>query len=141
MDNTTATTTTTRYNSPIPPNIEIVGTKPELAKTQEANLGALLYPENGGYYLKYPESKVVAIASDRLCSVLDDSYTSLLFHYEREGLHQEAEEVMKELRKGGIDADALKRDASVEIKSGACVLDGGPDRDAGDDGQQPKAGP
>ncbi|OOQ86424.1 hypothetical protein PEBR_21317 [Penicillium brasilianum] len=132
--NDTTSTTTTRHNSPIPPNIEIVATKPEMVKIQHANLGALLYPENGGYYLKYPESKVVAIASDRLCSVLDDSYMSLLFHCEREGMHQEAEEVMEDLRKAGIDADTLKRDANVEIKSGACVLDGGLDRDGGDDG-------
>lgn len=138
MNNITPTTKA-RYKSPIPPNIEIVGTKPELAKIQHANLGALLSPENGGYYLKYPESKVVAIASDRLCSVLDDSYLSLLFNFEREGLHQEAEEVMEDLRKGMIDADTLKRDASVEIKSGACILDGDLARDAGDDGQRPKA--
>lgn len=138
MDQAT-TTTTTRYKSPIPHNVNIIETKPELGKTQDANQGALLYPENGGYYLKYSEGTVVAIASDRLCSVLDESYLSLYFHYEREGLHNEAEEVIEDLRKGCIDADRLKRDASVELKSGSCVLDRDADRDSSDDGQHTKA--
>lgn len=133
--NQATTTTTTRYKSPIPQNVDIIETKPELGRIQDANQGALLYPENGGYYLKYPESAVVAIASDRLCSVLDESYLSLFFYYEREGLHTEAEEVLEDLRKGGIDAERLKRDASVELKSGACVVDRDGDRDASDHGQ------
>lgn len=138
--NNTATTTTTRYKSPIPPNVEIAETKPAFAKIQDANVGTLLYAENGGYYLKYPEGKVVAIASDRLCSILDDSHMSLIFHLERNGLHEKAEEVMRDLREAGIDADRLKRETSEEIKSGACVMDPGLDEDAGDDIQQPKAG-
>lgn len=131
--NKTTATTTTRYKSPIPPNVEIVKTKPEFAKIQNTNSGTLVGPENGGYYLKFPEGKVVAIASDRLCSVMDDSYMSLYFHFEREGLHKEAEETMEDLRKAGIDVDRLKRDTSDEIRSGACVIDSGLDQDAGDD--------
>lgn len=137
--NQATTSITTRYKSPIPQNVDIIETKPELGKTQGANQGALLYPENGGYYLKYPEGAVVAIASDRLCSVLDESYLSLFFYYERKGLHIEAEEVLEDLRKGGIDAERLRRDACVELKSGACVLDRDADRDASDDGQHTTA--
>ncbi|EED19330.1 hypothetical protein TSTA_026410 [Talaromyces stipitatus ATCC 10500] len=119
------TSTTTRCKSPIPPDVII-------AKIQHANLGALAVPGNGGYYLKYPEGKVVAIASDRLCSVLDDSIMS-------DGKYEEANETMEDLRKAGIDADKLKAEASEEIKNGACVLDGDFDGDSRDDGQQPKA--
>lgn len=85
--------------------------------------------------MKLPEGKVIAIASDRLCSIMDDSYMSLYFHFEREGLHKEAEETLEDLRKAGIDADRLKRDTSDEIKSGACVRDSGLNEDAGDDSQ------
>lgn len=94
-----------------------------MAKLQHANLGALSYPENGGYYLKYPEGKVVAIADDRLCSVLDDSHVSLIFNLERQGLHEEANDIMEDLRKAGIDADNLKEEASDLLKSGACIRD------------------
>lgn len=120
-----AATTTTRYKSPIPPSVKIAVTKPELGRLQEANLGCLLYPENGGYYLKHPEGAIIAIASDRLCSVLDDSYLSLLFHFERDGLQKEAQEVVDDLRKGGMDVARLKADASDEVRSAACVWDGG----------------
>ncbi|KAJ5806848.1 hypothetical protein N7474_010440 [Penicillium riverlandense] len=139
--NKSAAITTARYNSPIPPNVEIAETKPAFAKIQDANLGTLLYAENGGYYLKYPEGEVVAIASDRLCSILDNSHMSLIFYLERNGLHEKAEEVMRDLREAGIDADRLKRDTSDEIKSGACVIDPGLEEDAGDDIQRPKARP
>ncbi|KAJ5613216.1 hypothetical protein N7510_006410 [Penicillium lagena] len=137
--NSSAASTTTRYKSPIPPNVEIAKTKPAFARIQNANLGTLVGPENGGYYLKYPEGKVVAIASDRLCSIMDESYISLYFHFERQGLHQEAEEILEDLRKAGIDADRLKRDASNAIKGGACVIDPDVDVDGGDNSQQVKA--
>lgn len=132
MNNTLAIT---RYKLPIPPNVEIANTKPAFVKIQWANPGALGGPENGGYYLKHPEGKVVAIASDRLCSIMDDSYMSLIFHLEREGLNEEANDNMEDLRKAGIDADKLKAEASDAIKSGACVMDGGFDSDADGDGR------
>jgi len=135
MNNTIATTIT-RYISPVPPNVKIVETKPTLGRIQYANSGALLCPENGGYYFKYPDGTAVAVASDRLCSVLDDSYLSLLFHYEKKGQPEEAKEVIEDLRKAGIDVDRLMSEASDEIKSGACVLDGGLNGDPGGDGQQ-----
>jgi hypothetical protein len=138
--NNFAATTTTRYKSHIPPNAEIAKTKPEFARIQNANLGTLVDPENGGYYLKYPEGKVVAIASDRLCSIMDDSYMVLYFNLERQGLHEEAEETLEDLRKAGIDADRLKRDASDAIKGGVCVIDPDVDVDPGDDSQHLKAG-
>ncbi|EED13793.1 hypothetical protein TSTA_100380 [Talaromyces stipitatus ATCC 10500] len=116
--------TLTRYKSPLPPNVIIAETKLGFAKLQHSNLGALVGPENGGYYLKYPEGKVVAVANDRLCSVIDEKFMSLIFYLEREALHEEANETMEDLRKAGIDADRLKAEASDEIKSGACVRDG-----------------
>lgn len=133
--NSFAEATKTRYRSPIPPNVEIAKTKPAFAQIQNANLGTLVWPENGGYYLKYPDGKVVAIASDRLCSVMDDSYMVLYFNLEREGLQEEAEETLEDLRKAGIDADRLKRDASDEIKAGFCVIDPDASVDAGDHSQ------
>ncbi|KAJ5094593.1 hypothetical protein N7456_010454 [Penicillium angulare] len=123
--NDSAKYTTTRYKLPIPSGIEIVKTKPAFARLQniEANQGALSFAENGGYYLKFPEGKVVAVASDHLCRVLDDSYMSLYFHLKGQGLDEEAEESLKDLRDAGIDADALVRNASDAIRAGACVHD------------------
>ncbi|EED22359.1 hypothetical protein TSTA_096080 [Talaromyces stipitatus ATCC 10500] len=147
MASINSTLTLTRYKSPLPPNVIISGSKLGFAKLQHANLGALVGPENGGYYLKYPEGKVVAVANDQLCSIIDKKFLSLIFHLEREGLHEEANETMEDLRKAGIDADRLKAEASDEIKSGTCGRDGDSDEDACDDfdgdacddGQQPKA--
>ena len=135
MASTNNTFPITRYKSPIPSDVKIANTKPEFAKLQWDNQGALVYPENGGYYLKHPEGKVVAIASDRLCSIMDDSSMSLVYYLEREGLYEEANENMDGLRKAGIDADKLKAEASDEIKSGACVRDDGPDVEANNDGR------
>lgn len=135
-----ASLATTRYISPIPENITIANTKPQLAEMQHANIGALLFPENGGYYLKHPEGKVVAVASDRLCSILDDSHMSLYFHLEMEGEHEDAAGVLEDLRKAGIDADKLKREASDAIRHGACVVDPGVGCEGGDDDQQIKDG-
>lgn len=135
MASTNSNLPITRYKLPIPPDVKIANTKPEFGKLQWDNEGALVYPENGGYYLKYPEGKVVAIASDRLCSITDDSYMSLIYYLEREGLYEEANENMEDLRKAGIDADKLKAEASDEIKSGACVRDDGPDVEANNDGR------
>lgn len=123
QNSSTATTTLTRYKLLIPPDVEIAKTKPALVRIQNANLGTLGYPENGGYYLKYPDGKVVAIASDRLFSVMEDSFMSLYFDFESQGRQEEAEEILKDLREAGIDADRLKREASDAIKAGACVFD------------------
>ncbi|KAJ5266658.1 hypothetical protein N7478_009466 [Penicillium angulare] len=123
--NDSAKFTTTRYKLTIPPGVVICKTKPEIVRLQnlEANLGTLGYPENGGHYLKFPEGKVVAVASDHLCLVLDESYMVLYFNLKSQGLDEEAEQTLKSLRKAGIDADALVRDASDAIKGGACVYE------------------
>ncbi|KAE8550041.1 hypothetical protein TMatcc_001111 [Talaromyces marneffei ATCC 18224] len=122
MASTNNTFPITRYELPIPLNVEIANTKREFAKMQWANPGALVLPENGGYYLKrHPEGKVVAIASDRLCSITDNAYMSLIYYLESQGLYEEANDHMEDLRKAGIDADKLKAEASDEIKSGACA--------------------
>lgn len=131
MASTNNTFPITRYELPIPLNVEIANTKREFAKMQWANPGALVLPENGGYYLKrHPEGKVVAIASDRLCSITDNAYMSLIYYLESQGLYEEANDHMEDLRKAGIDADKLKAEASDEIKSGACVRDDGVEVDA-----------
>lgn len=130
MASTNSTLPITRYKSPIPPDVKIANTKPEFAKLQWDNEGALVGPENGGYYLKHPEGKVVAIASDRLCSIMDDSMMSLIYDLESQGLYEEANLNMDDLRNAGIDADKLKAEASDEIKAGCCVMDGGFDDDA-----------
>ncbi|EED12324.1 hypothetical protein TSTA_003810 [Talaromyces stipitatus ATCC 10500] len=130
--------TLTRYKSLLPPDVIIAESKLRFAELQHANLGALVYPENGGYYLKFPEGKVVAIANDRLRSVIDENL-------ERDGMQEEANETMEDLRKAGIDADRLKAEASDKIKSDGCVRDGDCEEDASNDfdghacGQQPKA--
>lgn len=113
MENTN--NTITRYISTPPADAVIAGTNTELVELQQTNLGAVVDPENGGYYLHYPKGKVVAIADDGLCSIIDEKYMALIFHFERKGQHEEANEVMEDLRKAGIDADKLKAEASNKI--------------------------
>ncbi|EED13794.1 hypothetical protein TSTA_100390 [Talaromyces stipitatus ATCC 10500] len=68
----TADDTLSRYKRPLPPNVQIADTKPKLREFQDANPGALVGPENGGWFLKYPDSgKVVAASSDNLTIELD----------------------------------------------------------------------
>ncbi|KAJ5806849.1 hypothetical protein N7474_010441 [Penicillium riverlandense] len=95
----TANDTVLRYKQPIPPNVQIVDTKPKFAEVQDANPGVLVYPENGGYYLKHPDSgKVVAISSDDLSTKLDQSFLSLSRKLEAEGNYEEAAVVLQDLQ-------------------------------------------
>lgn len=89
----------------------------------KGNPGALVGPENGGYYLKHSEASVVAITSDRLCSITDYPYMSLIYNLESH-LYVEANLDMEDLRYAGIDVDKLNSEASDEMKSSCCVIDG-----------------
>ncbi|KAF3396918.1 hypothetical protein DPV78_007390 [Talaromyces pinophilus] len=100
-----------RYKQPLPPNVPIVETGPELRELQDANLGALVGPENGGWYLKYPDNgEIVAVSSDNLTMELDQRYMSLASTLENEGNHQGAADLLRELRENGADMETLKSD-------------------------------
>ncbi|KAJ5113425.1 hypothetical protein N7456_001959 [Penicillium angulare] len=114
--------TTTRYISSIPKNITIANTKSEIAQMQ-LDIPSSVFAENGGYYMKAEGGEVLAIASDRLCSILDDSHMSLYFHLKLDSEYEEAEELLGILRKNGIDADKLVREANDDIRHGGCVVD------------------
>ncbi|EED22358.1 hypothetical protein TSTA_096070 [Talaromyces stipitatus ATCC 10500] len=106
-----ADNTLSRYKQPLPPNIQIADTKPKLRELQDANPGALVGPENGGWFLKYPDSgKVVAATSDNLTIDLDQRYMSFYHHLEEEGNHEEAADVLRELQENGADLQKLKAD-------------------------------
>ncbi|KAJ5191694.1 uncharacterized protein N7498_010679 [Penicillium cinerascens] len=113
-----ANDTVLRYKQPIPPDVQVVGTKPEFGEVQDANPGVLLFPENGGYYLKHPDSNiVVAVSSDDLSTELDQSYMSLSRKLEGEGNHEEAVDVVRVLQENG--ADLQKREDDTDCGS-AC---------------------
>ncbi|KAJ5281495.1 hypothetical protein N7478_006867 [Penicillium angulare] len=120
--------TTTRYISPIPHNIRIANTKSDIVQI-EMETPSTASAENGGYYMRNKEGEVVAVASDRLCSVLDDSHVSLNFHLKRDGEHEEAKGVLE----AGIDADKLVREANDDIRAGSCVMDPENGEDCEDD--------
>lgn len=124
--------TLTRYKSPLPPDVIISRTKLGFSNLQTAHLPALVHPENGGYYLKTPEGKVIAVADDRLCCIADKRYMSLIHNLECQGLHEEANENMEDLRKAGIDADQLKAETTDEFNTKGYVHDGDPDEEAND---------
>ncbi|KAJ5916670.1 hypothetical protein N7504_000685 [Penicillium tannophilum] len=72
------TDTLLRYKKSLPPSAFKANTRLGLTNFQDANPGTLVYPENGGYYLKYPDSDiVVAFSSDNLSAVLDLAHISL----------------------------------------------------------------
>lgn len=99
------------YKQPLPTNVPIVETGLELRELQDANLGALVGPENGIWYLKYPDNgEIVAISSDNLTMELDQRYMSLANTLENEGNHEEAADLLRELRENGADMERLKSD-------------------------------
>lgn len=80
----------------------------------------LLFPENRGYYLKDPDSgEIVAASSDALSTELDQSYMSLSRKLEDEGNHEEAVDVIRELRENG--ADLQKREEDWNSGSYGCI--------------------
>lgn len=116
---TSARDTVLRYKQPIPPNVQIIDTKPNFAEVQGTHPGVILFPENGGYYLKYPDSgEIVAASSDALSTELDQSYMSLSRKLEDEGNHEEAVDVIRELRENG--ADLQKREESWDCGAYGC---------------------
>ncbi|KAJ5690632.1 hypothetical protein N7462_005024 [Penicillium macrosclerotiorum] len=108
---TSVNATVLRYKTPIPQNAQIVDTKPRLAEIQRAHSGTLLFIENGGYYLKYPESgEVLAVSSDILSVELDRSHIFLSRTLATEGYHEEAIEIMKKLGENGADVFMSEND-------------------------------
>ncbi|EEA21107.1 hypothetical protein TMatcc_001112 [Talaromyces marneffei ATCC 18224] len=106
-----ANDTLLRYKQPLPPDIEIVDLKLRFYEVQDANPGALIGPENGGWYLKYPDNgKVVAVSTDNLTIELDQRYMSFAHTLKDEGNHDEAADVLRELRENGADLEKLKKD-------------------------------
>lgn len=106
---TGADDTLSRYKQPLPPDVKIIATGPQLSELQDANPGALIGPENGGWYLKYPDSgKVVAASSGNLTVELDRRWMNLYFTFKDEGNHEEAADVLQELQENGADMEKLK---------------------------------
>lgn len=115
-----ASDTVLRYKQPIPSNVPIIDTKPKLAEMQNAHPGVLLFPGDGGYYLKHPGSgEIVAASSDALSTELDQSYMSLSRKLEDEGNHEEAIDVIRELRENG--ADLQKREEDWNCGASGCT--------------------
>lgn len=117
-----ANNTVFRYRQPVPPNVHIVDTKPKFAEIQEANSGVLVSPENGGYYLKHPDSgKVVAVSSDELSTELDQSYLSLFRKLEDDGMHEDAANILRELQENGADLQKREEDTDCGFACGGHV--------------------
>ncbi|KAJ5447134.1 hypothetical protein N7445_001955 [Penicillium cf. griseofulvum] len=60
-------------------------TTPPKRRHPLAHPEGLLYPENGGYYLKDGDEVVVGIASDDLCTELDGAFASMDAKIAQEG--------------------------------------------------------
>lgn len=111
-----------RYRQPIPSNVQIADTKLGFYEIQDANPGALVFPENGGYYLKHPDSgQVVAVSSDELSTELDQAHIGLSRTLENEGKHEEAAEVLRELRENGVDLQKREEDTDCGFACGGHV--------------------
>ncbi|KAJ5113424.1 hypothetical protein N7456_001958 [Penicillium angulare] len=113
--------TTQRYKQPLLANVQVVDTKDQLGEIQDARPSFLLTPENGGYYLKHPESgEVIAASSDILSIQLDESCISLYQNLKEEGNGDEASNVLQGLQKNGIDLS--KPEESANKKKPKCKL-------------------
>lgn len=66
----------TRYHTTPPTDVVFLHDMQSLDDYVRANPYGLLHSENGGYYLKDMAEKIVAIASDGLCSDLDGPWAS-----------------------------------------------------------------
>ncbi|KAJ6096307.1 hypothetical protein N7486_007053 [Penicillium sp. IBT 16267x] len=98
------TDTLLRYKKPLPSSAFVANKRLRFTDYQDANPGTLVYPENGGYYLKYPDSDiVVAFSSDNLSAVLDMSQISLYRNLKSRGSFEEAADLAQELAENGVD--------------------------------------
>lgn len=82
----------------------------------------LVYPENGGYYLKHPDSgKVVAVSSEDLSTKMDQPFLSLSRKLEAEGNYEEAAVVLQDLQENGGDLPGREEDTDSGIACGGIV--------------------
>lgn len=108
-----ATDSLLRYKNPLPSSAFKANTRLGLTNFQDANPGTLVYPENGGYYLKYPDSGiVVAFSSDNLSAVLDLAHISLYRNLQSQGNLEEAANLAQELAENGV---VLHKFAQVDL--------------------------
>ncbi len=67
----------TRYQSTPPSNVVILHDRQSLNDFVQIHQETILYPENGGYYLKNMEEEVLAITADDLSKELDTDVASI----------------------------------------------------------------
>ncbi|KAJ5192523.1 hypothetical protein N7449_008665 [Penicillium cf. viridicatum] len=75
----------TRYQTTPPSDAIVCHDRQALNDLALAHPDGLLYPENGGYYLKDGDEVVVGIASDDLCTELDGAFASIDAKIAQEG--------------------------------------------------------
>lgn len=103
------TDTLLRHKNPLPSSAFKVNTRLGFTNSQDTNPGTLVYPENGGYYLKYPDSEiVVAFSSYNLSAVLDMAHISLYRTLQSRGRFEEAADLAQELAENGVDLHKFK---------------------------------
>lgn len=107
------TDTLLRYKNPLSSSAFKANTRLGFTNFQDANPGTLVYPENGGYYLKYTDSHVVvAFSSDNLSAVLDLAHKSLYQNLQSRGNFEGAADLAQDLAENGVD---LHKFAEVDL--------------------------
>ncbi|KAL3455669.1 hypothetical protein BJX64DRAFT_271970 [Aspergillus heterothallicus] len=71
---TTMAQNLTRYRTAPPKNATIMYDRKTLNELAKNYPCGLLHDENGGYYLKDGEDRIIGVASDGLCTELDAAY-------------------------------------------------------------------